>query len=40
MWTRVRGLHLSQAGVYADAPTSGSLFDLALLAYKIDFSRD
>ena len=38
MWTRVRGLHLSQAGVY-DTPTSGSLFDIALLAYKIDFSR-
>ena len=39
MWTRVRGLHLSQAGVYADEATSGSLFDLALLAYKIDFAR-
>lgn len=38
MWTRVRGLHLSQAGVYA-MPTSASLFDLALLAYKLDFTR-
>jgi len=38
LWTRVRGLHLSQAGVYKDL-TSASLFDLALLAYKIDFSR-
>jgi malate synthase len=38
LWTRVRGLHLSQAGIYAE-PTSGSLFDLALLAYKVDFSR-
>ncbi len=38
LWTRVRGLHLSQAGVYKE-PTSASLFDLALLAYKIDFSR-
>jgi malate synthase len=38
LWTRVRGLHLSQAGVYAE-PTSASLFDLALLAYKLDFSR-
>lgn len=36
--TRVRGLHLSQAGVYAE-PTSASLFDLALLAYKIDFAK-
>ncbi len=38
MWTRVRGLHLSQAGIYSDV-TSASLFDLALLAYKIDLSR-
>jgi malate synthase len=38
MWTRVRGLHLSQAGVY-DVPTSASLFDLALLAFKTDFAR-
>ncbi|HEY5341698.1 MAG TPA: hypothetical protein VIK27_11775 [Candidatus Aquilonibacter sp.] len=38
LWTRVRGLHLSQAGVYEE-PTSASLFDLALLAYKLDFSR-
>jgi len=38
LWTRVRGLHLSQAGIY-DEVTSASLFDLALLAYKLDFSR-
>jgi malate synthase len=38
LWTRVRGLHLSQAGIYAE-PTSASLFDLALLAYKLDFSK-
>jgi malate synthase len=38
LWTRVRGLHLSQAGVL-DELTSASLFDLALLAYKLDFSR-
>jgi malate synthase len=38
LWTRVRGLHLSQAGVYEE-PTSASLFDLALLAYKLDFSK-
>jgi malate synthase len=38
LWTRVRGLHLSQAGVFAE-PTSASLFDLALLVYKLDLSR-
>ena len=38
LWTRVRGLHLSQAGVYPEI-TSASLFDLALLAYRLDFSR-
>ncbi len=38
LWTRVRGLHLAQAGVYAE-PTSASVFDLALLAYKLDFSK-
>ncbi len=38
LWTRVRGLHLSQAGIYSD-PTSASLFDLALLAFKIDFAK-
>jgi malate synthase len=37
-WTRVRGLHLSQAGVYPEL-TSASLFDLALLLYQIDFAR-
>jgi malate synthase len=38
-WTRVRGLHLSQAGVYADGPTSASLFDLAALVYQLDLSK-
>jgi malate synthase len=38
LWTRVRGLHLSQAGIYPE-PTPASLFDLALLAYKVDFAR-
>jgi malate synthase len=38
LWTRVRGLHLGQAGIYPE-PTSASLFDLALLVYKLDFSR-
>jgi malate synthase len=38
LWTRVRGLHLSQAGIYKTT-TPASLFDLALLAFKLDFSR-
>jgi len=38
-WTRVRGLHLSQAGVYSDGPTSASLFDLAALVYQLDLSK-
>ena len=37
LWTRVRGLHLSQAGVLPEV-TSAALFDLALLAYKLDFA--
>ena len=38
-WTRVRGLHLAQAGVFPGELTSASLFDLALLVYQLDFSR-
>jgi len=38
LWTRVRGLHLGQAGIYS-VPTSAALFDLALLVYKLDFAR-
>lgn len=37
IWNRVRGLHLSQAGVTADGSVaSASLFDLALLAWRAD----
>ncbi len=39
IWTRVRGLHVSQAGVYPGEVTSASLFDLALLVYRLDFDR-
>jgi malate synthase len=39
IFTRVRGLHLSQAGVVSGGLTSGSLFDLALLVYQLDLSR-
>ena len=39
VWTRVRGLHLSQAGVLGGELTSASLFDLGLLAFRIDRAR-
>ncbi|MGA8533995.1 MAG: hypothetical protein WB615_07805 [Candidatus Tumulicola sp.] len=39
VWNRVRGLHLSQQGIFANEPTSASLFDLALLAFHLDRSR-
>jgi len=39
VWNRVRGLHLSQAGVLEDELTSASLFDLALLSYRIQYDR-
>jgi len=35
IWTRVRGLHLHQGGVVDGAPMSGSLFDVALLAFQL-----
>lgn len=38
VWNRVRGLHLSQRDVL-DEPTSASLFDVALLAYRINIER-
>ena len=39
VWSRVRGLHLAQAGLFETAPTSASLFDVALLAFRIDRAR-
>jgi malate synthase len=39
VWNRVRGLHLSQAGVIEHALTSASLFDLAVLVFRLDFER-
>jgi malate synthase len=36
--TRVRGLHLGQAGVLAE-PVSASIFDLALLVFQVDFAK-
>lgn len=38
VWNRVRGLHLSQAGIYEE-PTPASLFDVALLAFRLDLER-
>ncbi len=37
IWNRVRGLHLSQAGVVPDAVTAASLFDLAMIAHDLDW---
>lgn len=39
VWNRVRGLHLAQAGVVDEALTSASLFDVALLAFRLDERR-
>ncbi|HUA10256.1 MAG TPA: hypothetical protein VMA98_13395 [Candidatus Acidoferrales bacterium] len=39
VWNRVRGLHISQAGLLHEELTSASLFDTALLAYNLDYSR-
>lgn len=40
IWNRVRGLHLSQAGVFpGENLTSASLFDLALITYQVEAGR-
>ncbi len=40
VWNRVRGLHMAQAGLFqGDELTSASLFDTALLAYRLDYDR-
>jgi malate synthase len=39
VWNRVRGLHLSQAGVITQTLTSASLFDLALLVFSLEYER-
>jgi len=39
VWNRVRGLHLSQAGVITQALTSASLFDAALLTFSLEYER-
>jgi malate synthase len=39
VWTRVRGLHLAQAGIISHTPASASLFDLAYLVYRSEYRR-
>src|SRR5207244_1708391 len=39
LFTRVRGLHLSQAGLFADGPVAAALFDLAWLVYRVEPAR-
>jgi malate synthase len=39
VFTRPRGLHLSQAGIVDDALMSASLFDVAMVAYQADPGR-
>lgn len=41
IWIRPRGLHLSQAGVLADREEliSASLFDVAMIAYRMDMAE-
>jgi malate synthase len=39
VFTRVRGLHLGQAGVFESELTSASLFDVALLVFAIDAAK-
>src|SRR6267154_863955 len=36
--TRARGLHISQAGVFAE-PMSASLYDVARIVYQADFAK-
>jgi malate synthase len=38
-FTRPRGLHISQAGVFKDELMSASLFDVAMVAYQADVER-
>jgi malate synthase len=39
IFTRPRGLHLHQAGIFAGELIPASLFDVALVAYSADFSQ-
>ena len=35
-WIRPRGLHIHQGGIFANAVTSASLFDVASIAYRVE----
>src|SRR5271163_2470260 len=39
IFTRPRGLHLHQAGIFPGQLLPASLFDVAMVAYQVDFSR-
>lgn len=39
LWTRVRGLHLNQAGILPDELVSASVYDVARIAFGIDRSK-
>ena len=39
VWTRVRPLHLSQAGIIDEELASASVFDVALLAYSLELAE-
>ena len=39
IWTRVRGLHLNQAGVISEELVSASVYDVARIAYGVDRSE-
>ncbi len=36
IWTRARGLHIHQAGIFGEELTSASLFDVARVAFRVD----
>src|SRR5712692_4475646 len=36
IWTRPRGLHIHQGGIFGDELTPASLFDVASIAYRVD----
>ncbi|MCO6512087.1 MAG: hypothetical protein J5I65_14980 [Aridibacter famidurans] len=39
IWTRVRGLHLNQAGIHPDRLVSASVYDVARIAFGVDTSN-
>jgi malate synthase len=39
IFTRPRGLHLHQGGIFKDQLVPASLFDVAMVAYQVDFAK-